>query len=298
MQYLQQFRFPTKDDEWNFFMSVKLKCYDTFYPFGVLSAKEFFHADFSDITIFCGENGSGKTTALNVIAEKLGAVRDSRYNRSSFFENYLTSCTAKVREEPSQIRMITSDDVFDYMLNIRALNQGIDTKRDELTEQFLSNKFGDFHYRTLEDYDKLKQVNLSRRKTMTQYIRHELMDNIPEHSNGENAFSYFSEKIQDNGLYLLDEPENSLSASRQQELAEFLENEARFFGCQFVISTHSPFLLALKGARIYSLDETPVRERKFGQLDQMQVLKKFFNEHDGDFPEEYRYTDTRQGGRS
>ena len=42
-------------------------------------------------------------------------------------------------------------------------------------------------------------------------MREYLPENIREHSNGESAFLYFTEKIQENGLYLLDEPENSLS---------------------------------------------------------------------------------------
>ena len=78
------------------------------------------------------------------------------------------------------------------------------------------------------------------------------------YSNGESAFRYFTNKITENGLYLLDEPENSLSPALQQELVQFLSDSARFFGCQFVISTHSPFLLAMRGAKIYDLDEEVV----------------------------------------
>ena len=63
-----------------------------------------------------------------------------------------------------------------------------------------------------------------------------MMDNVREYSNGESAFHYFAEKIGENALFLLDEPENSLSPERQQELVRFLEDSARFFGCQFVIS--------------------------------------------------------------
>ena len=62
---------------------------------------------------------------------------------------------------------------------------------------------------------------------------------------------YFTEKILDGGLYLLDEPENSLSPQKQLELLQFLEDSVRFYDCQFIIATHSPFLLSLKGARIY-----------------------------------------------
>lgn len=76
-----------------------------------------------------------------------------------------------------------------------------------------------------------------------------------DHSNGESAFFYFTEKIKENGLYLLDELENSLSTQKQQELLRFLEDYARFFGCQFVIATHSPFLLSMRGAKIYDMDK-------------------------------------------
>ena len=41
--------------------------------------------DFEDITLLCGGNGTGKTTALNIIAEKLKLTRASLYNRSCFF---------------------------------------------------------------------------------------------------------------------------------------------------------------------------------------------------------------------
>ena len=89
---------------------------------------------------------------------------------------------------------------------------------------------------------------------------------IRDSSNGENAFAYFVDKIKENALYLLDEPENSLSAARQLELVKFLEDSARFFGCQFILSTHSPFLLAMKNAKIYDLDENPVDVKPWTEL--------------------------------
>ena len=49
--------------------------------------------DFEDITILYGGNGSGKTTALNVIAEKIGAKRDTllRASASKRIAEYLAS---------------------------------------------------------------------------------------------------------------------------------------------------------------------------------------------------------------
>lgn len=284
MLYLNNFTFPNADQEFDFFMSIKRKCYDSFYPFQVLSKKELTQIDFDRITILYGGNGSGKTTALNVIAEKLNATRESIYNKSNFFAQYVDKCGLELGTElPDEKRIITSDDVFDYMLNIRTLNEGIDSKREDLFEEYLQAKYSDFKYRSLDDYEELKKVNLSRSKTQSKYVRKNLMSNIREISNGESAFLYFTEKIKENGLYILDEPENSLSAKKQLELVKYLEESARFFGCQFIISTHSPFILSMKGAKIYDLDTIPVETKPWTELENVRIYHEFFKKHENEF---------------
>lgn len=287
MLYLTRFTFPDAETESSFFISeVKRTCYDSYYPFGVLSGKELTALDFEPVTILYGSNGSGKTTALNVIAEKLGLRRDARYNRSSFYEDYLRRCDFETRGAiPPESRVITSDDVFDYMLDLRAINEGVDERREELFEAYLRDKDprNPFRYRTMEDYEQLKRTNLARRKTQSQYVRTRLNDNLREQSNGESAYFCFTSRIQENALYLLDEPENSLSPARQQELTRFIEDSARFYGCQFVIATHSPFLLAMRGARIYDLDETPVCRKKWTELPAVRAYHDFFLRHESEF---------------
>lgn len=284
MIYLSSFSFPDGEEEHDFFMSVKRTCYDSYYPFGTVSKKEVSILNFEDVTILYGGNGSGKTTILNVIAEKLELKRESMYNRSNFFPNYIALCDAALeRDIPEHSRIITSDDVFDYMLGVRTLNEGIDTKREELYQEYLDAKYSEFHYRTMEDFERLKQVNAARRKTQSKYVRDNLMDNIREHSNGENAFRYFQEKVEESALYLLDEPENSLSPERQIELVKFIEEASKYLNCQFIISTHSPFLLGMKGAKIYDLDTMPVRPKKWTQLKNVQLYYQFFKERMGEF---------------
>ena len=112
------------------------------------------------------------------------------------------------------------------------------------------------------------------------------MGNVREHSNGESAFIYFSEKIKENALYLLDEPENSLSSERQLELQRFLQDSARFFGCQFIIATHSPFLLSMKGAKIYDLDEDMVDIKKWTEFSNVRAYYDFFMEHRREFADD------------
>ena len=284
MVYLNVFTFPNEHMEFKFIMNIKRTCYDSFYPFKVLSRHEFKRIDFEPITILYGGNGSGKSTALNVIAEKTGINRDSIYNKSNFYMDYVDMCTMQLEADiPENSRIITSDDVFDYMLNIRNLNEGIDQKREEIFEEYLDAKYSKFQMKSMADYEQLKKVNTVRRKTQSRFVRSKLMDNVREYSNGESAFLYFTEKIEENGLYLLDEPENSLSPERQIELVEFIEDSVRFFGCQFIISTHSPFLLAMNGAKIYDLDENPVDIKRWTELENVRTYYEFFKRHEREF---------------
>lgn len=284
MVYLSRFTFPDKETELSVRFAERRTCFDTMYPFGILSKNGLNELNFEQVTILYGGNGSGKSTALNVICEKLGFKRDTLYNRSSFYEQYLSLCDFESNGSiPRSSSIITSDDVFDFMLNIRNLNNGIDNRREELFEEYLDARYNRFQMKSLDDYEKLKQINLARRTTQSQFIRESMPGNTREYSNGESAFLYFQEKITENALYLLDEPENSLSPEKQLELQKFIEDSARFFGCQFIIATHSPFLLSMKGARIYDLDENPVDIKRWTELGNVRAYHDFFEKHKEEF---------------
>lgn len=284
MIYLSTFIFPNDGMEFNFILDEKRTCYDSFYPFKILSKHSFERIDFEPVTILYGGNGSGKSTALNVIAEKAKVHRDSIYNKSNFYGDYVDLCEMVVEKDiPERSRIITSDDVFDYMLNVRNLNEGIDGRRDEVLKEYLDAKYAQFQMKSLKDYDRLKKINSARSKTQSKFVRANLMDNVREYSNGENAFRYFIEKIEENGLYILDEPENSLSPKRQLELVEFIEDAALYLGCQFIISTHSPFILAMRGAKIYDLDEDPVDVKRWTELENVRTYYEFFKQREDEF---------------
>jgi len=258
--------------------------YDSLYPFQTFPQKEWTDAVFDAVTIFYGGNGSGKSTALNLIAEKLHLSRESVYNRSALFDDYVERCGVSViRRIPSASRIITSDDVFDYMFHIRNFNEGVDTRREELFEEYASYKNTPLRMHSIDDYENFKKGMKARRSSMTGYVRSHVTNNIRTQSNGESALQYFQRQIQSDALYLLDEPENSLSAERQTQLAEFLEQSARFYGCQLVIATHSPFLLAIRGARIYNLDEVPVDVAEWTELPNVRIYYDFFRKHAEEF---------------
>ena len=281
--YLSQFLLPGIHREESFFDNLQRTCYTNFYPFGVFPPKELDHLSFEPITIFYGSNGSGKTTLLNVIAETIGAERSTPFNKSSFFGDFTDRCQPVWESFYQDSTVITSDDVFDYIFDLRALNEGVDTKRDRLLDEYMDLKTSHFQLRSLADYEHLKKVNSARRHTGSEFVRRNLPKNVPERSNGESAFLYFTNKIEGNQIYLLDEPENSLSAEYQQELLCFIEDSARFYNCQFIIATHSPFILAAKYAKIYDLDSVPVTVKKWTELANVRRYFEFFMERRDEF---------------
>jgi len=283
MVYLKSFEFPDDDAEFDFLLNVKRKCYASFYPFKILSRRRFERIDFEPITMLYGGNGSGKSTALHVMAARADVRCDARFNKTSFFEDYVKLCRMDADDIPTGSRLLASDDVFDEMLDTRAFNDGMDQRRETVFEEYLANKRSHFQLSSMADYEKLRLVNSTRHKTQSRYTREELGMNVRTYSNGENAFKMFTNAIEEDALYLLDEPENSLSPQRQIELTEYIENAARFFRCQFVISTHSPFLLGLRGAKIYDLDSDPVDVRRWTELENVRVYYEFFKKHEKAF---------------
>jgi predicted ATPase len=292
MQFLKEFRLPSQRQEDDVILDdirLDMQCYsDNVYPFKIFPFKGLSELTFAPITMLYGGNGSGKSTVLNIIAQKLNLRRISPYNRTPFFDDYLDYCYAELFRDklpPDGSCIITSDDVFDFMLSLRGLNQGVDRAREELFEEWdeLRKNRDGFQMRSLADLEELQLRNEARTKTRSEFTARRIPQNLKGQSNGESAYGYFAEKIRGNALYLLDEPENSLSARRQIELARFLEDSARFYGCQFIISTHSPFLLAMKGARIYDLDTTPVEVKKWTELSNVKLYHEFFEAHRSEF---------------
>lgn len=291
MVYIRSFQLPSVSEETNFLSrdgETKRTCYTSRYPFGIFLSREVPRLQFEPITILCGGNGSGKTTILNLIGEKLGLHRGAVFNRSAFFGRYLDLCQAETapafdRPVKEASRVITSDDVFDYLLDLRSLNEGIDRRRKELLAEYAEARYASFQMRSLADVDRLRQVADAQRKTGSRYVRDRVMNDVPGQSNGESAFLFFTRQIGEGGLYLLDEPENSLSPRLQLELRQFLEDSARFYRCQFVIATHSPFLLSLRGAKIYDLDGDKVEVRPWTQLPHVRAYYEFFREHQTEF---------------
>ena len=299
MVYLKYFRIPNDKEESDCVLGfdpepdrrlyeLDQSCYSqNVYPFKVFNYKRVPVIEFEPITIFYGNNGSGKSTLLNLMCEKLRMNRTTNLNMTPYFRKYINLCDYKLdtyaRDIPRGSKFISSDDVFDFMLNIRAINEGVDIRRHELFDEYNSVKedfkHNPYQLKSLDDYAEFKRRQDMKRQSRTQYTSPKLRTELNLKSNGENALAFFMNEIRENSIYLLDEPENSLSSEYQLQLAEYLENAARFYGCQLIISTHSPFLLAMKGAKIYDLDSVPVTPKHWTELKNVRIYHDFFEKH-------------------
>ncbi len=301
MIYLDEFKLVSAYDEDIFLFEYNpakpismMTCYsDDPYPFNFFPQKNISKFDFSDITMLYGTNGSGKSTVLNIISEKLGIAKNPLFNYTPYYEEYLKMCSydldLRAQKVPVNSRLIRSDDVFDFMLDIRAVNVGVDNDRQRMFDEYniRKNVDGQHHYQlsSLDDYEELKERNYAKHHSKSEYTRrHGLAQNVRTVSNGEAAFDFFSRTIRENALYLLDEPENSLSPKLQIKLAKYIEEAARFYGCQFIIATHSPFLLAMKDVKIYDLDsKEPSTPKKWTELENIREYYGLFRSHEKEF---------------
>lgn len=279
MVFLKKFKLLNSYEEHNLLQIERRKIYSSYYPIGLFSLKSFENIEFSNITIFYGGNGSGKSTLLNIIADKLNAIRKNNLEKGYLFELYVEYCKYEWGVDfPLEVKMITSDDVFDYLLDTRAINANVSRYKERLGREYLSYKL-DKDKSNIENYENIKNAYDSKTKSMSKYIRERLgNNNIIEQSNGESALLFWEREIKEDSIYILDEPENSLSAENQLKLKKFIEESTRFYNCQFIISTHSPFLLDLMDAKIYDLDCEPVCVKRWNELENVKTYYKFFEE--------------------
>ena len=277
------------------------------YPFNVIYNFGITDINFGDITILYGNNGSGKSTLLNLIGEKIGVSRKTEmYKHVKYpvdggsyipMDDILKYCNISLvlneygREQtelPRIRKLITSDDIFKEKNNTIEAN----TRRaKEMQEQVLRKKEilkeaedEGFQYRSLKDYERMMEIKEAETYSDIKYaLKHTTGRSVKLDSNGETSLKYLDYAFENDGIYLLDEPENCLSPQFQLELIKIIEEVSRYCGCQFIIATHSPLILGIDNARIYNLDSHPVEICKWSDLENVRLYYSFFKSRESEF---------------
>lgn len=254
------------------------------YPYNVFADKNERVLVFnSPITVLYGNNASGKSTMLNIMANRLQLegqeyATSNQYGKTLYFSQFVEECSYTLGETddgkaqkklPQKSRYIKSEDI---LYEIKKIQQ----------EQVLEDGYIYEHIR--RGMPREQRESFRNSKATWQQL-----ENIKfaqeKYSNGETTLQMLDDYIEPDALYLLDEPEVSLSPVNQTALAERLNQMARFLGCQFIISTHSPFMLGTLYAKIYNLDSRDLEEARWTELENVRYFYDFFERHRGEFQE-------------
>ena len=216
---------------------------DEYYPFNLPLLQRTGAVVFdSPVTYFVGENGSGKTTLLEALA--FGA------RIHIWRPNDTTRCEFNPYE----------DLLYQFIR--------LDWANGPLPGSFFAADIFKNFAKNLDEWAATDPGQLryfGGRSLMTQ-------------SHGQSLMSFFRSRYTVPGLYLLDEPETALSPRSQLELLRIVSEMGAAGHAQFIISTHSPLLLACPGASILSFDQAPPERIDYRETEHFRVYRDFLND--------------------
>lgn len=235
------------------------------FPFSVPTVRSLGRLDFSTpITFFVGENGSGKSTVLEALAVAAGAIAMGGDDLSA------DPSLAHARTLARAFRLTWSrkthrgfffraEDFFRFVRRVHQSQQDLRALEAEFEEKY-------------DGYARMLATGAAR--TQRRSLENRYGADPDARSHGESFIAFLQARMVPNGIYFLDEPETPLSPQRQLALMLLLD-EMVGEGCQFVIATHSPILLAHPGACILSFDQVPIRQVGYDELDHVTFTRGF-----------------------
>jgi len=203
------------------------------------------------ITIFVGENGSGKSTALESIASLAG------------FHQYGGSQQHKVYG-----RRRRYDDDEEMEKEERGPPGRVLAKA--LRPAWLPRVTNGFFFRAESFFSLaiyIDEEGASRRDGPLHQMSH-----------GESFLSMFMDQLGGGrpSLYQLDEPEAALSPARQLTFTCLMRRWEEEGNVQAIIVTHAPILMAYPGARLLEFRRGRIRQVEFEETEHYQVMRNFF----------------------
>ncbi len=196
------------------------------------------------VTLFVGENGTGKSTLLEALAVAcdIHIWRDTQRSRPDY--------------NPYE------DKLYQYI--------SVGWANGRVPGSFFGSKVFQFFAELLDEWAAADRGQLS-------YFGGK---SLTTQSHGQSLMSFFRSRYRIKGLYLMDEPETALSPRSQIELLNILEDMSADGHAQFVVATHSPILLACPEASIYTFDKSSIEHIQYEQTDHYRVYKDFMMDRD------------------
>lgn len=244
------------------------------YPFNISLFQDFNRLDFkTPVTIFVGENGTGKSTLLEGIAAGVGSItigEDSiNYDKSlKSAMNLSKSLKLSWNIKTKKGFFLRAEDFISYTKKISETKAELEEGLNEINATYNDRS------ELASNLAKMPYIN------SLNALKAKHGEGLETKSHGEGFLEIFKERFVENGLYLLDEPETPLSPMKQLALISMIKEMIKQ-NAQFIIATHSPILMAIPGATIISFDEYPIREANYNELEHVNITKDFLNNPEG-----------------
>lgn len=241
----------------------------TLFPFNLgflTSADNFVFSE--KITVVIGDNGCGKSTLLESLAYSIGlptiATNDIR-NDETLGGGQLLNQFLRIRwTKPTRNGLFfRAEDLQRLVTRLDFIKKELDEAIDEL-ENDLS-----------EEALKLPKAMLLEEKSA---IESRYGSDLNAFSHGEAFLKVFENRLNQPGVYILDEPEASLSPTRQLALMQLIVDRAENRGFQFIIATHSPLVMGLPGATILQISEGQILPVELEETEHFRITKQFLND--------------------
>ena len=194
------------------------------------------------ITFFVGENGSGKSTLIEALAISQG------FNPEGGTKNFRFSTENSHSE------------LHDYLRVVR----GAMYPRDGF---FLR---AESFYNVASNIDQMDREPGLGGPVIGSYGG----VSLHKQSHGESFLALAENRFGGRGLYILDEPEAALSPRGIIRLMQRMD-ELLALDSQFIISTHSPMLLAFPGAEVYQIRAEGIESVRFQDTDHYRTSVRF-----------------------
>lgn len=225
-----------------FIRAVRLDSDNEEWPFTIPAVRDFGRREFHPgVTYFVGENGSGKSTLVEALAVAMGMNAEGG-GRNFRFETTTT-------EVPLAQRLV------------------IEKQGRPRTDYFLR---AETFYNVASQIDALDSEPGLGPPIADAYGG----GSLHVRSHGESFLATLTNRFGGDGLYLLDEPESALSFRGCLTLLRVM-NDLVAQGSQFVIATHSPYVLAAPDALIYSFDADGVHEVTYDEAEPVRNARDF-----------------------
>lgn len=200
----------------------------------------------SPVTIFAGENGTGKSTLLEAVAVGYG------FNPEGGTRNY----------------NFASRETHSVLYRYLTLVKGVRMPRDGF---FLR---AESFYNVASEAERLDEED--RMSGMRPLLDSYGGQSLHNQSHGESFMSLMLHRFGGHGLYILDEPEAALSPARQFTLLARIAELVRLKS-QFIIATHSPIVMTYPGADIFVLTEDGIRLTPYEETEHYRLTKQFLD---------------------